>query len=222
MVAYILNTDGGNRRVNRLETVPDRNPQMRHELGVEEISYPGRVLGDPAVTPTIVQTIRGVKELSDVFGPHAVVVSERFRELVETFDPGVHRFRPVQVIDHKGNQWDGRYYLFQVGRRIAAIEVAASGFSWSLCAGGRSHYLSYPYGIPPVVLNARQIGRSQMFCVDPSWRSYDLPIVSSAFFAAFKKSKLRGAAWRKCETVDMSWDPVANLPPPDLPADERN
>jgi hypothetical protein len=45
-----------------------------------------------------------------------IVVSGRFREIVDQFEPGVHQFLPVRYVDEQANVLAERYYFITCNR----------------------------------------------------------------------------------------------------------
>ena len=57
--------------------------------------------------------IGGKKQLPpDLFAKGYKVVSERFREVVERIEPGVHQFEPIRVVRKSGEEIGTWYWLF--------------------------------------------------------------------------------------------------------------
>ena len=74
-----------------------------------------------------------VSSNNDVFPDFAggygwgTLVSQAFRDAVETFDMGVHQFVPVEILRKNGGQQDKRpFYILRVTRFLDTVNVAAS------------------------------------------------------------------------------------------------
>jgi hypothetical protein len=58
------------------------------------------------------------------------VVSQRFRDLVEQFEPGVHQFVPVDVYAPDGREPVATYYWFIVGQRLDSVDRQHTTYMW--------------------------------------------------------------------------------------------
>jgi hypothetical protein len=59
---------------------------------------------------------RGLSDMFIVEGP--VAVSERFRLLVEEFEPGMHWFAPLIMERSNGEEFEGKYWLFHIQQDV--------------------------------------------------------------------------------------------------------
>lgn len=59
---------------------------------------------------------RGLSDMFIVEGP--VAVSDRFRQLVEEFEPGMHWFAPLIMERSTGELFDGQYWLFHIQQDV--------------------------------------------------------------------------------------------------------
>lgn len=85
---------------------------------------------DPANLPTSATRTRG-KQLPDIFPmPGFNAVSERFRALVERFEPNTHFFHPVVLKEKDGSQAGGPHYIFSARVALDCILLARSGIAW--------------------------------------------------------------------------------------------
>lgn len=58
-------------------------------------------------------------------------VSERFRDLVEELEPGLHGFHPLPHVRKDGTPVEGRYFIFDDREPVDAIvEEASPGVNW--------------------------------------------------------------------------------------------
>ena len=109
---------------------------------------PGKIdhLGDlsakvPAdLYPPRLKLVRG-KEIYDYSGALPTrVVSQRFRDVVEEIDPGVHQFVPVEIVNRAGNPCKGGpWYFFRVQRVLSAINMEGSSNIPPVGVGGSDH-----------------------------------------------------------------------------------
>uniref|UniRef100_UPI003BA9DC04 imm11 family protein n=1 Tax=Stappia sp. TaxID=1870903 RepID=UPI003BA9DC04 len=82
---------------------------------------------DPARQPRSgQQTTR--KKIPDIFPlPGLNAVRQRFKDLVEEFEPGVHQFMPLVLRDKDGKQIDDQFYVFNCTVSFDAILVREMG-----------------------------------------------------------------------------------------------
>lgn len=78
---------------------------------------------DPATMPTAVSFESKNKALPDVFKVRMVnIVSERVRNVIERFEPGIHQFIPVDMYRPKAKEPFARHYWMIVCRRIDSVD----------------------------------------------------------------------------------------------------
>ena len=70
----------------------------------------------------------GGKPFPDVL--RGFVVSPRFKDLVERFEPGVHQFVPVEMYRSRDGDPAGTYYWFIVGQRLDSIDREPTTYLW--------------------------------------------------------------------------------------------
>jgi len=71
------------------------------------------------------------KQIPDVFAtPGLNAVSDRFRNLVEQFEPGMHQFFPLSVQDCEGAQLREKLYIFNCAVGVDAIIFRTSNAIW--------------------------------------------------------------------------------------------
>ena len=140
-----------------------------------------------------------------------VVVPERFREIVEQFEPGVHQFLPVAYIDRAGEFLAQRYYFVPCNRLDSVDRVNTTGFvlwrnaRWM--AVGHVMLLmpeSLPEGVnpslpPKMVFSAAQIGDKHAWC--DMYMPLTGPKLSDALGAALQAEHFSGIALPQAETV---------------------
>lgn len=77
-------------------------------------------------------------KLVDVFPlPGFACVSQRFRAIVELFEPGIHQFFPIQLKSRKRVPYEEPYFLINVCQRFDSILVKGVDLPWGkIVAGG--------------------------------------------------------------------------------------
>ena len=83
---------------------------------------------NPTTMPKRVRWMTARKDTPDVLP--WFVVSERFRQFVEAFEPGVHQFIPVEVWRDKTGSRVERYYWFNVCRRLESVNREHTSYVW--------------------------------------------------------------------------------------------
>jgi len=92
------------------------------------------LFGRPAPTSA---TQTDNNKLVDVFPlPGFACVSERFKNVVASLEPGVHGFHPIQLRSKKGIPHDAPYFLLDVKQRFDSILVKDNNAEWSTMLGG--------------------------------------------------------------------------------------
>jgi len=115
-LAHYANTkilDGDPRKIEVADTTPDPGFDLNTAS-----TYPANQ-GRPIRTENVPTRIEWQENapVADVLTEHGmIVVPERFREIVEQFEPGVHQFLPVAYVDRKGNVLAQRYYFIACNR----------------------------------------------------------------------------------------------------------
>ncbi|HEX8571665.1 MAG TPA: DUF1629 domain-containing protein [Allosphingosinicella sp.] len=74
----------------------------------------------PESLPKKVLWANGTKPIPDVLP--RFVVSPRFRDLVEQFEPGVHQFVPVEIYKSRDGESAAIYYWFIIGQRVCSVD----------------------------------------------------------------------------------------------------
>ena len=85
------------------------------------------------------------KKLVDIFPlPGFVCVGERFRAIVESFEPGVHEFYPIELRSRKGVLYEEPYFLINVCQSFDAILVKGIDLEWGRMAAVGLEGMPYP------------------------------------------------------------------------------
>lgn len=72
------------------------------------------------------------KQLPDFFRmPGSNAASNRFRDLVETFEPGVHFFHPITLKEKNGSPIEAEYYIFSARQPVDFLFTARNGLEWT-------------------------------------------------------------------------------------------
>ncbi len=196
----IRNLDGDPQKIEAVDTTPDD--------GLSIIRHP-TTSGRPIKTefvPTKIQW-QDKQPVPDVDQPFGMLsVPDRFKEIVEQIEPGVHQFLPVEFVDVAGNHLAHRWF-FIVCNRLDSVDrehttmVLANGKLWmperNLPAEERSVTFD-PNLEPKLVFNDGQIGTMQ------AWHDkFDLygPFVSDALGQALLETNLSGISLSKAESV---------------------
>lgn len=197
--------------VSRIE-VADKTPDAGFDANSAR-TYPANQ-GRPILTthvPTKVewQESGPVPDVDTVRG--LLVVPERFREIVEQFEPGVHQLLPIDYLDRRGAVLAKRYF-FIAGNRLDSVDRAHTtmilfkGARW-IPAGDlvrRKKFEEIPPGfdvnaMPKLVFNNAQIGGKH------AWSDMFLPLygpyLSDALGAALEAAHFTGVSFQHYEAV---------------------
>lgn len=115
------NLDGDPYKIEAVDATPDGGISiMRHP------TISGRAIKTEFVPTKIEwQDSQPVPEVDQPFG--ILSVPDRFKEIVEQLEPGVHQFLPVEFVDVEGNHLAHRWF-FIVCNRIDSVDREHSTF----------------------------------------------------------------------------------------------
>jgi hypothetical protein len=142
---------------------------------------------------------------------HDNAVSERFKEIVESYEPGVHQFFPVELFDKAGDRVPTNYYIFNCTVCVDAVLVEHSEVRWS-------QRRVEPYDPFPridhwdkEVLSAQAIAGHHVWC--GGLLETDGIYVSDALFDDLKRAKIKYFKEKSLEAIDVAWRPEDNIQP---------
>jgi hypothetical protein len=152
---------------------------------------------------------RGRHAVPDFDPQRCLNVSVRARDLIETFEPGVHQFIPVEYLNGKGEHREHRFFLI-VGNRIDSLDRARTtmvlwkGAIWlpatSLVRDGEPLPPGVDPETPPVmVFNRSQIGGRHLWC-DKHLMNVGV-FISDEIARAFEDAGFTGLKLSKCMDV---------------------
>jgi hypothetical protein len=137
---------------------------------------------------------------------YSVACNQRFKDLVEEFEPGKHLFAPIELQYDDGRKMVGEFYFFNCNVDIDCVLTDNEG-SWF--ANGRDRIISAINSIhrlTPIQLSLSkpQIEGHHLWTGGPiGWNQL---FVSNEFADALKKHRIRGTQrWRECYEVDRPW-----------------
>ncbi|WP_444928417.1 imm11 family protein (plasmid) [Microbulbifer sp. SSSA002] len=111
-----------------------REPQFEFLDEPQEMAIFGLSTGvhiDPSRFPTKAKEETKKKVIPDIFSmPGLNAVSQRFKDLVEEFEPGIHQFLPLDLFKKTGDPIDGNFYTFNCGKRLDAVLNKHSNVEW--------------------------------------------------------------------------------------------
>lgn len=122
--------------------------------------YPVR----PELAPKKLLWAGGKKALPEAILTSFLAVSERFRALVEQYEPEVHQFIPVDIYKDKKSERVATYYWLNVCNRIDSVDADLSNyFALTDYAGGRGHWRAPREGEPRLVFSRKLIGNHHLW-----------------------------------------------------------
>jgi hypothetical protein len=140
------------------------------------------------------------------------VVSPRFRDLVEQFEPGVHQFVPVEIYKSKKGEPVATYYWFIVGQRLDSVDRERTTFMWKAPVDdpGAGYWYDEIYdkttfSFTPVpnakmVFSNAQVSGNHIWH-DPHLLTFGNGLCSDAFAQALLASGMTGVAATPRESV---------------------
>jgi hypothetical protein len=155
------------------------------------------------------------KRVPDVFPmPGCNAVNQRFKDLVEEFEPGVHQFIPIALRNKAGEPLADNYYVFNCMVSVDTVLVKESGVQWEIDEPSGQPFTKIKSFKHDMVLSRPEIGDRHL------WQGlYLQPIGSGGVFCsdAFQKElmkrKIRFLDQKHCAEVDDEWKPEDNIQP---------
>lgn len=125
-----------------------------------------------------------------------IIVSEKFKTLVERLEPGVHQFVPIDISRGPNERPYTRYFALNVYNRIDSTDVASmesEGWFWRPdYTGARSHWRKKGDGPRyPIVFNLNQIAGRHIW-VDTYLSPYGNFYASNAFVETARSEGITG------------------------------
>ena len=82
--------------------------------------------------PTEVRQISDHKYIPDILTIFGLwVVSEDFRRVVESIEPGIHQYLPFKLFRKNGEAAEKQYYFLNICRQVDAIDMELSDTYWT-------------------------------------------------------------------------------------------
>ena len=136
---------------------------------------------------------RKLEEYSVAFS--LLLVGERFREIIERFEPGVHQFFPIDVVWKDGSP-AGRHYFFNIVHTLDALDPELTTLDRDPVA---SNFFQLKLDDPAhkAVYSTQRMGGHHI------WVERHLPSISisAELGAALKQAKLKGLDFYEIEQV---------------------
>jgi hypothetical protein len=131
-----------------------------------------------------------ITDIASILGQ--TVVSEKFKELAEKFEPGVHQFIPVDIYDKAGGAISSRRYWLNVCRRKDCVDPVRSKFEWVTDYSGVSGFWDdRAHPDSKLVFSKEKIGEMHLW-VNPHLLAYRNFYASSTFVDAAKAAGMTG------------------------------
>lgn len=141
-----------------------------------------------------------------------VVVSERFRALVERFEPGRHLFAPIRLLRRHGEEIPGPWYFFTTRTDVDCI-LTDNDPRWFI-RRARGDLMPRPRLDVPIPISKPQVEGLHLWTAGPlGWNAL---FVSDEFHQAYVEAELLNPfeAWReKCVDLDRPWIAAEHMGP---------
>ncbi len=160
--------------------------------------------------PTQARETSKKKVYPDIFAmPGLNAVSERFKTLVESFEPGVHQFFPLTLYRKDGELVEDRYYIFNCPISFGCVLTNRSEVIW---VEGTELYPPRPDLSPArkTVFSKPAIDGRHLW--GESFRMTGL-FISDELHKAMKREKIKYFTAEYCEELDEPWTPEDNIQP---------
>lgn len=178
------------------------------------IAWKGATAGRPvevANVPTRMKWLdRNKHSIPDFDNNLLLNVSERVKDIVERFEPGVHQFLPVTYLDKDDIEAERRYFLF-VCKRVDGVDREATTLAlhnglWQPVSNlvRRGNPLppgADPAAKPKLIFSRDAIGQHHL------WRDKHLlagPFVSDELAASFRNAGLTGLKLEEASKVEVA------------------
>jgi len=137
---------------------------------------------------------------------YGVAVTRRFKDLVETFEPGLHLFAPIELQFHDGRPMPGDYYFFNCNVDVDCV-LTDNKAEWFEDGGDRIvSALRFIQKLTPleISLSKPQIAGRHLWTGGPlGWNQL---FVSDEFCKALRKNRIREIyIARECHEIERSW-----------------
>jgi hypothetical protein len=177
---------------------------LSRPLGIENVPKIGRYR-QPFETPPVADVL---------LVSSAVVVNDRFKNLVEEFEPDIHLFAPIELQYNDGRPIDGNFYFFNCNFDIDCI-LTANDPAWFRNVNNKiiSNIKHIRSGTSiDVNLSKPAIYGRHLWTGGPlGWNQL---FVSDIFYKAMRDSDITEFETRKhCEEIDQPWLAEANMGP---------
>jgi hypothetical protein len=135
------------------------------------------------------------RQLTDLQRAHDIfLVSDRFRQVVETLEPGVHLFVPVELVWEDGSH-AASFFWFYPCSRVDGIDRERTTHEFHQEAG-----LWMPKAGGEFVVDLARAGGHHIW-IDPRMNTFNLPFVSSAFKQAMTEAGVTGIGYHELPTT---------------------
>lgn len=162
--------------------------------------------------PVKAKQINVRKRLPDIFVmPGLNAVSQRFRDLVEEFEPGTHQFFPLELYYKNGTPVEEPFFVFNCCVSFDSLLVSRSEVKW--------HGLGEPLRSPNlgVLWRHRNVLSRPAIAGHHIWCSLRLRVaglyVSDVFHDQMKRRKIRYFDASPCEESEEPWIAEENAGP---------
>lgn len=199
-MAWLLDLDFGYSPMFELDP---HEPAIR-----EDIAY-GLSKGywlDPAGQPKsgYQKSTRKVYDVFPILGANAV--RQRFKDLVEEFEPGVHQFLPIALRDKKGNPIEDNFYIFNCMVAMDTVLLDQSGLEVEYVNSHRNPLVSFStVHIPKLVLSKPAIAGHHIWTGHYITPPGSGVFVSEAFHKELKSRKIRHFRQQQLAEADVPW-----------------
>ena len=202
----IRNLDGDPLKVEIADTTPDDG--LYPTIGSTYSATSGRPIKTEFVPTKIEwQDSQPVPDVDQPFG--MLSVPDKFKDIVEQIEPGVHQFLPVEFVDVDGSHLASRWF-FIVCKRIDSVDREHSSMILTdkgLWRSAKQLLRRNPEQIPPdfdvsaepkLVFNLSQIGGAHAWCDKFLLHGW---LISDQLAEALMRAELSGISLSKTESV---------------------
>ncbi|MCV9996819.1 hypothetical protein OE766_00990 [Pararhizobium sp. YC-54] len=115
--------DGDVNKIQAIDLTRDGGVRIRPGY-----SYYGRPL-EPTHIPTKIELSGPKRPIRDIYAAYGLIVSAKFKDVIESFEPNVHQFFPIELVWEDGSHAADRFWFIPCNR-LDTVDRAKTTFEF--------------------------------------------------------------------------------------------